>query len=357
MDITINATAVSAHLSGIGRYALEISRGLLALDATTTAWVCRGGADQLGEFHRQLRYAPEACAPYRGIRGHLKRLAWTQWQASRNAQSRNQILLTCSPLELALHHPNQVLTVHDLTPLLFPREHRLQAPIYRHALPALMRTCRHFIAPSHHTRSQIIETWGIDGRRISVIPHGISDIFLNPPHEPIPRPHDRPYLLWVGRAHPTKNLPGVLKIHERLIQLGHDVDLLMTGRCPTWITPSGSSVGYIHFLGAVGDLELRNLYHHAHALLLPSFNEGFGLPAVEALACGCPVVGTNHGALSEMQEPGMYLADPQNIDHLSQLAASIIQRGLRSKLKNNLEKYQWKSSINKHLQCLKKLKN
>lgn len=355
MDIAINATAVSAHLSGIGRYALEISRGLLALDATTTAWVCRGGADQLGEFRDQLRYAPEACAPYRGIQGHLKRLAWTQWQASRSAQVRNQILLTCSPLELALHHPRQILTIHDLTPLLFPREHLVQAPIYRHALPALMRSCRHIIAPSQHTRDHAIATWNIPASRITVIPHGISDLFLKPPSEPIPRPHDRPYVLWVGRAHPTKNLPGVLKIHERLIQQGHDVDLLMTGRCPTWITPPGSTVGRVHFLGAVGDLELRNLYHHAHALLLPSWNEGFGLPAVEALACGCPVVGTNHGALPEMQEPGLYLAEPQDVDHLSHLAGTIIRQGCRARLKLPTSEYQWNSSVVKHLQCLQSI--
>lgn len=352
MSIVINATSVSAHLTGIGRYALEVSRGILAADPTATAWVCQGGEDPLQAVAGQVRFASSSFAPFLGAKAHLRRLAWSQGLASRSALRRGEVLFACSPLELAIHHPRQVATIHDLTPLLFPRQHQLQAHIFRHVLPRLVRHCRRLIVPSKHTRDHLAEAWRIPVENITVIPHGISDLFLNPPTDPLVRPHDRPYLLWVGRAHPIKNLPMVLAIHAWLLRQGHDLDLLMTGHCPTWVTPPTESRDHVHFLGAIGDLLLRDLYHHAELLLLPSWNEGFGLPAVEALASGCPVVGTDHGALSEMGEPDLHVGNPHNLEQLAHLAALVLRQDRRARLHHPRERYRWQRSVDQHLSCL-----
>lgn len=348
MSLLINATAVSSHLSGIGRYALEVTRGLLEANPTAHAWVCKGGEQPLQDLKSQVHSIPSHCAPQLGPTGHLRRLAWAQGLSTHSWLKQSDVLFACSPLELAIHHPRQVVTVHDLTPLHFPKQHRLQSQIYRHVLPGLLRHCRGVIVPSNHTRCQVLETWDLDPSMIEVIPHGVSDVFLNKPIIPTRRPHDKPYLLWVGRAHPTKNLPMAVKIHSLLKKSGYDLDLLMTGNRPRWLDLPPETKASIFFLGGVNDLHLRDLYYHAETLLLPSWNEGFGLTALEALACGCPVVGTNQGALPEMNEPYIFTFPPENAEEGAILTECAMKKKKDASLSKETESYNWKKSALMH---------
>jgi glycosyltransferase involved in cell wall biosynthesis len=194
-----------------------------------------------------------------------------------------------------------VLTVHDLAVLRYPDTFNAWTRTYSRAvLPRLARRARRVIAVSPFTKSEAVELLGLEEERVRVIGHGVTEPFT--PHGDAAGGE---YVLAVGTLEPRKNLPRVILAAERA-----GVDVRVVG-ARGWGDVDVESEGF------VSDEELARLYRGALALVYPSLYEGFGLPVLEAMACGTPVVTSNAGALRDLADGAGVLIDPLDVEAIA----------------------------------------
>jgi glycosyltransferase involved in cell wall biosynthesis len=187
-----------------------------------------------------------------------------------------------------------VVTVHDLAVLRHPGTFNQWTRRYsRFAVPRVARAARRVIAVSEFTRREVIELLGVPDERIRVIPNGVGA-----PFGPEGPAAEGEYLLAVGTLEPRKNLAVAQEAAERL-----GVELRVVG-ARGW-----GGVQVDGWLGRVADDELAALYRGARCLVYPSLYEGFGIPVLEAMACGTPVVTSAGGATEEVAGGAAVLVD------------------------------------------------
>ena len=193
--------------------------------------------------------------------------------------------------------------VHDLRPLSHP-ERSIQSIYFRNWVPPLLRQCRHIITNSEFTASEIRRSTDVLEHKISVTSLGYdSDHFYASQVQQ--RLHGRPYLLHVGQAYPHKNIERLIHAFNMIAHRFPEVDLLLLGKPHPFETSRlqlmTSELGLserIIFKSYVPHRDLPNWYRGALAFVYPSLWEGFGLPILEAMACGCPVL-TSYGSGTE----------------------------------------------------------
>jgi glycosyltransferase involved in cell wall biosynthesis len=190
-----------------------------------------------------------------------------------------------------------VVTVHDLAVLRHPGTFNQWTRRYsRLAVPRVARAARRVIAVSDFTRREIVDLLGVPAERISVIPNAVGDPFA--PDGPAA---EGDYVLAVGTLEPRKNLAVAQQAADRL-----GVELRVVG-ARGW-----GDVQVDGWLGRVADEELARLYRGARCLVYPSLYEGFGIPVLEAMACGTPVVTSTGGATEEVAGSAAVLVDPHD---------------------------------------------
>jgi glycosyltransferase involved in cell wall biosynthesis len=214
-----------------------------------------------------------------------------------------------------------VAMLYDVVPLVFPdiyltsRRAGLPAWLYRRRLRRLARA-DWWIAISETTKQDAVSRAGLDPTRITVAPLGIdADVFR--PIEPAQARARvaerfgmrRPYLLFVGARDPRKNLDGLLGAYRALGD-APTADLVVVGQPPA---PDAGD-GHVHWLGQVDAIELPFLYAGALAFVFPSLYEGFGLPVLEAMSCGTPVVTSPVSSIPEVAGDAVLYADPLSRD-------------------------------------------
>ena len=198
-----------------------------------------------------------------------------------------------------------VLNVHDVIALEHPElcSHR-NAWHIRTLMPHAIRQARAIIVSSHDTADRVRRLFG-DKIRLEIVPLGVdAERFATPSPRPTFLPFDGPYLLFVGNLEPKKDLPTLLRAYSQCAsQIG--IPLVVAGR-PAWKCASilrdmqnWHESGKIILPGRVADQDLPGLYQHAAAVVMPSIQEGFGLPVLEAMAAGTPVVHSDCPALME----------------------------------------------------------
>ena len=234
----------------------------------------------------------------------------------------------------------QVVMVHDLDFLKHPertqREIRRDYPRFarRHACRADA-----VIVPSKYTAREVELLLGVEPERIAVCPPGL------PAWRDPPRGFARDgYLLFMGTSEPRKNVDGLLRAYERLVERWRDAPrLVLAGKPAAQVGEVMDRVmrsplaARIDQLGYVAESNRQQVYAGARALVLPSFDEGFGMPALEAMSLGIPVVASNRGALPEVVGDAGVLIDPADDESLGdalmrvlsddQLAAMLARRG------------------------------
>jgi glycosyltransferase involved in cell wall biosynthesis len=222
-----------------------------------------------------------------------------------------------------------VVTVHDLQPLvnpsLFTRWPRAQL---RASIPVLRRAAM-VVTHSDATREEVIERIGIREDRVMTAHLGVSTRFTpNDPGEVLERLGIRGrYILSVGAREPRKNLPTTLRAFERVRESAPDVRLVVAGprgwRNREFDSLVARSKG-VTVTGALPDRDLVALYSGAACFVYPSLGEGFGLPVLEAMACGAPVVSSNRTALPEVVGDAGLLTDPENPEAIGEAIVRII---------------------------------
>jgi alpha-1,3-rhamnosyl/mannosyltransferase len=239
-----------------------------------------------------------------------------------------------------------VVTVHDLIHLRFPVRHRHPlAPAYaRLMLRLAVRRARRLITVSESTRRDLVERLGARAERIRVIPNGVGA-----PFGPADRPGagepmlrelgvSRPYLLFAGNPLPHKNVARLLDAFAGLpAAFGR---LVLVGIPPTArphvddLCAAPGLRARVHVLAPVPATVLARLYQSATLVVCPSLWEGFGLAALEAMACGAPVVASNRGGLPEVVGDAGLLVDPTDVDALREAMYTLAgQEPLRAALR------------------------
>lgn len=213
------------------------------------------------------------------------------------------------------------VTVHDLIHLRFPPS-RLAYLYARGMFEAVLRKARRVIADSEHTKKDILELIGIREEKIRVIYPGVDEEFSPAPsgEEPADELTGVPYVLYVGNLRPTKNIGTLMEAFEitqrkipeiRLILAGKD---FMPERTRSYAQEHGVQVA-----GEVNRPKLLKLYRRARIFVFPSLYEGFGLPPLEAMACGTPVICSNAASLPEVVGGAAMVFNPRSAMQLSDL--------------------------------------
>lgn len=299
--MAINArAAVREQIGGVERMAREMARRLPALRP---------------ERYRLIR--PPARFAHRA--GHLWEQAVLPFRAAGDA-------LLYSPANLGpVVSEAHVLVLHDLAALRHPEAY---SPPYvgyqRLLLPRLARRARGLITVSEFSKAELVDLLGVSPARITVIPEGVGEEFTPRSHAEVRRVaaryglEDR-YVLTVGTLSARKNL-GLLSSAARALA-GHGVELVLAGSDRSYLRGAPATV---RRLGYVAEEDLPSLYSGAQALVLPSRYEGFGLPCLEAMACGTPVVASRCAALPETVGEAGWLLDPDDVDGFADALVSLV---------------------------------
>jgi glycosyltransferase involved in cell wall biosynthesis len=329
--------------TGVGEYVHQLARALAAgpdeLTLFTSSWKDRPSAESVAELGGPVLID-------RRIPVRLLTLAWHRlgWPPVESLCGRSfDVAHSPHPLLLPSSRAAQVVTIHDLHFLAHPE--RAGAEI-RRDYPKLVRAHAHradaVIVPSRYTASQVRQRLDVPPERVCVCPEGVP-----PEWTPAPAGAARSrdgYLLFVGTLNARKNVAGLLAAYEMLLPRHPCVPpLVLAGNSSPGAAPLLDRLtrpplaGRVRHLGYVPASDRRRLYEGASVLVLPSFDEGFGLPIVEAMALGVPVVASNRGALPEIVEDAGLLVDPDDpaalataIDQLlcdASSAAKLAERG------------------------------
>lgn len=261
----------------------------------------------------------------------LRRLAWSQFKLPRLARKLKADLIFSPAPEgyLGVQAVPQVVMVHDLRPLSHP-ERSMQSLYFKYWVPPLLSQCRHILTNSNFTASEIQRATGVSEEKISVTPLGYdSDHFCQ--MKEYRRLHHRPYFLNIGQAYPHKNLKRLIKAFSAIASRYPEVDLLLLGkshsieskRLEQLIIKLGISERVI-FKCYVPYADLPHWYRGALALVYPSLWEGFGLPIIEAMACGCPVITSFGSGTEEVAGGNAILVDPTRTDEIQQALIEVL---------------------------------
>lgn len=237
------------------------------------------------------------------------------------------------------------LTIHDLIHLDVPEERAWVKYGFYHGVvrPALSRAVCVFTV-SEYSRQRIAEWSGVDDRKIIVSGNGVAAHFS--PDGAV-WPHARPYLLYVGNQKPHKNVGGMIQAYARS-GLAREFDLVVSGDIGRSLAVLAAQLGVadtVRGLGFVDEVDLPSLYRGAIALVMPSRHEGFGLPLVEAMACGTPVLSSNRTALPEIGGNAVRYFDPDDEESFVEGLRAFRDDAVRSELRaRGLERatlYDW----------------
>lgn len=317
MRFAVDAHAIGRHLTGNEVYVRSLLNGFASLDRKS-------------EFITYLSVNEAAAwVPRRFAIRHVSGNPFIRlgWQLSRQLRrDQPQLIHVQYTAPVACPVPI-VVTVHDVSfleyPDYFPRSRSLQL---RWTVRRTIRNATKILTGSEFSRAAIAKAYNLDSDRIVVVSNAAARGFRPLQRESVladVRSRFRvagPFVLSVGDLQPRKNQIGLIKAFARLIrahpQLRHD--LVLAGK-HTWFAPrvleaaKESGAGdRIHFAGFVTDEELLRLYNACDCFVFPSFYEGFGLPVLEAMACGRAVACSNASALPEVADGAGLLFDPHS---------------------------------------------
>ena len=360
--VLVNLSVLLSQPTGITNYALNLLPYLQPLQPTLLT------AQTFKPF--DCYPVPANLTPAQGTKGHLRRLLWTQFTLPAIYQELNASVLF-SPIPEAPLHANCrfVVMVHDLIPLRFPKPYSPLTPYFRHYIPQVLAQAEHIVCNSTATAKDITAFYSIAAAKITPIPLAYDSVRFRPllsntqkseswARNSVPRIEGRaggnsgsvssqaqsqpPYFLYVGRHDPYKNLHRLIDAFAAMSDY-QDYQLWLVGPPDRRYTPLLEAQAHerglskhVKFLNYVPDRQLPQIINEAIALVFPSLWEGFGLPVLEAMACGTPVITSNISSLPEVTGEAALLIDPYSIPDITAAMEAIAHNnGLRSRLRQS----------------------
>ncbi len=329
--VALDYTPAYEQGGGIGRYVRELVAALARIDARTSYRLFVSGA------------APGALPPlpgdnfsWRATRLTPRNLARV-WHRARlplpvEVFTGAVDLYHAADFVLPPHLPSArtLLTVHDLSFVQVPETASPPLKAYLDAVvPRSVRRADHILADSDATRIDLINLYGLPPEKITVLLSGVDSRFKPARADEIASVRQKygldgvEFLLAVGTVQPRKNYARLAQALARLRQRGYDLHLVVAGGAGWLEDPIHQAVRaagmeqFVHFIGFAPDADLPALYSAACCLAFPSLYEGFGLPVLEAMACGTPVVTSNLSSLPEVAADAALLVDPYDVEALA----------------------------------------
>ena len=371
MKLLYNLISTAPPVSGIGRYTIQLLEGMMDHSAIKTikyfdyknvldqkkGFSLSDGENPMVKLLRRIATSP-IIAPYA--------LSFLHYRTAKNIQLFKDFIYHETNYILMPFSGRTIATIHDLSYIhhahLHPKDRR---QYFEKEMPKTLETANHFIADSQFTKEEMVKILGVDDRRITVVPLGISEQFKprNRSHIlPVLKKHgltENRYILLVGSIEPRKNiknfmdayrhLPESLKKHFMIVHVGP------SGWLNSEIHTTVEALerkGQFRGLGYLSEHDLVSVYAGAYVFAFPSIYEGFGLPPLEAMASGVPVLASNTAAIPEVVGDCGVLTSPFDVDKMSSdLARILTDDRLRMALrKNGLEqakKFTWGHCIDK----------
>jgi glycosyltransferase involved in cell wall biosynthesis len=326
--IAIDARKLSDF--GIGTYIRNLTAALGELDQEDQFILFAGqqASEQLGDLPENFRVAIERSPSY-SIR-ELMALSWRLFRLEIDLyHSTHYVLPAVVPCRA-------VVTIHDIIHLLYP-EFLPSALAFFYAQRMIRRSLSRgdrIIAVSQNTKTDLMDYFKVDGRKIRVVYSGVTDRYREKlSHADISASLkefgiDQPYLLFVGNPKPHKNLDNVVKAYARSLEiLDYDANLVCVGDREGMefkVRQRAEQLGLenrIRLVGHVPEEALPALYQGATLFVFPTLYEGFGLPVVEAMASGVPVITSKTSALREIAEGYSHLVNPLDVEEIAKAIA------------------------------------
>lgn len=348
MRIGVNGY-VGSHRTGIGRY----------LDNLITGW-----RPLLASGKHELVLFANPDSPLKSVRtdwielrtisasanSSVRNLAWSVGKARNEMRTAKLDLLfqpnfTWTPrLDVPI-----VSTIHDVIEFKVRAKFSLVRTVYRHrAVPRMAQLSRLILTVSETSRRDIVETFGVSPSRVIAIPNGVSRRFSPAQRHAFsekvaPLGVRQPYVLFVGTLdHPGKNAAALIRAFAQASgRLPQGTQLVLAGKPGKGFEELASLATELNlgpqsetarWIGYVSDDVLPALYAAASAFVFPSLYEGFGLPVIEAMASGVPVVTSNNGALAEVAGEAAILVPPTDVHRIGEQLLSLFENGAAGRL-------------------------
>jgi len=338
--LVINCRFLTQNITGVQRFAIEIAKQLKVLYPSEIQFISPKNI-----IHIDL--AEELDIKVIGNRtGHL----WEQIDLPRYLKSIASPLLLNLANTAPLFYKNKIITVYDLAfhhyPNWFSKKFVL---VYNFLIPRICKNSKHIFTDSEYVKKDISKSYGIDKKKITTIYGSYSEIFKCNSNQ------KEGFVLAVGSIDPRKNLLALINIFKHI----RNVKLLIVGQENKVFSSLGIKdlPDNILFTGYVDDIDLVNLYNKASLFVYPSFFEGFGIPPLEAQACGTPVVCSNTTSLPEVGKESVIYCDPYSQQDIKDKIELILndnglQNQLREKGFENIKRFSWSKSADKMIEII-----
>lgn len=335
--IFINGRFLTQDITGVQRFAFEITKGLSKIIDDLKVLVPDKSQIKGYEGIDSLKIVEVP-----GFNGHL----WEQITLPIFLYKNKNNFLVNLCNTAPLFKKNQIVSHHDITYIRYPESFSFSFRLfYRIISPVILKNANYIITVSDFSKGELIKTYRIPEGKIHVVPNAVSGEFNETLKE------KRNYILAVSSPAYHKNFHGLVRAFKKSkIQ----AELKIIGKAASNFShiDEGTADKRIDYLGRVDDRTLVELYQHARAFVFPSFYEGFGIPPLEAQACGCPVVSSNLASMPEVLQDSAEFFDPTSDDAIIKAIENVLDNNLRScelveKGRGNLNRFSWGSSAKK----------
>lgn len=337
MRIGLLTYGLDRPLTGIGRYTLELAKAMSALrPQPDVVLLCAGGRGPLAQYNGSpyTKVAGARLLPGLMTAGNLV--------LSQLAQRLKLDVIHdptgTTPLLFAMKQCAAIVTIHDVFAWSLPgHSSLLDTLIYKQWLPRILPKVDAVITVSRQSQDDIQKYLSPPAERVRVIPYGVTNLF-RPISPPAVQKHLQerfgfsfPYLLYVGALTQRKNIERALEAFARIRHHFPDLHFVLAGPRTWKQTPVEDilqklQIGdKVHLTGPLTDKDLPALYNGAALFVFPSLYEGFGLPVLEAMACGTPVLTSNVSSLPEVAGDAAVLVDPTDVEAIAAAMRRVLQ--------------------------------
>ena len=345
MRIILDGMPLASPLTGVGHYTAELARNLALV-------------------------APSDSFTFVSPHGPLKRRWWSLGLPLYLLQNQFDLFHgTNYDVPLWSRRPT-VVTIHDLSKLLIPDAHVPPLKWIGRWRPSLMaKIASKIITPSNSIKTDVCEGFGIDPEKVVVTPEAPRPVFKRREDPEVLKRLgiNRDFILFVGTIEPRKNLRNLVTAYHRLLRSTSLSPMLVIAGGKGWLMDNFPSFikekgleDRVCLTGYLNDEDLCSLYSSCRVFVYPSLYEGFGLPPLEAMACGAPVITSRDPALMETVGSAARLIDPEDVDDIARAMTEILSdaqaRDHYAELgKVHVKKFSWEQTALKTLEVYREL--
>ncbi len=350
MRIGINGRFLVAKRTGVQRAAYNLIKTLFEMDQENE-YVLFTGEDQALEWnYPNVKLVTSRLKVGENLRNHL----WEQFVLPRLAR-KHEIDILHSPANMAplFYKGASVVHIHDLCFVVNPQWYSyVFHTAYNFAIPRLVRRASRVITNSNNSRNDLLQFYNIDADKVRLIYWAVDQTFGGEKFRDQRADEEGDYILYVGSLEPRKNIGNLIEAYERLRSEHADLQtklILIGGESPLFAAVRLQIKKYhrdVIFKGYVSDEELKRFYRQAKVVAYPSLYEGFGLPPLEAMASGAPVVTSNTSSLPEVVGDAALMVSPYDCSQLAETLARVLhdaplRHEMRRRGYEQIRKFNW----------------